>query len=152
MPAAIELRRGQWQLAALARGAQLPGSLHVKPLALAPGARERAIDIDVDAKISALGADLVGRDHVVHQRLDEGGLIEIEKDVSGHRRCGGRLLGLRIFRRHNRCGPACCRGAADNGGLEKIAPVELLFFFFHGRPLPPETNPRSYFCEPACGF
>src|SRR5450631_3149130 len=89
----VELRRRQWQLVALARRSLLPGSLHIEAVALAPAARERAIDVDVDAKIGALRADLVGRDHVIHQRLDKGRLIEIEKGVSGGLRSGGLCCG-----------------------------------------------------------
>src|SRR5690349_18193734 len=45
---AIELRRRQRQLVALARLAFLPWALHVEAVAIAPGARECAIDVDVD--------------------------------------------------------------------------------------------------------
>ena len=58
-------------------------ALHVEAVALAPAAGERAIDVDVDAEIGALRADLVGRDHVIDQRLDEGGLVEIEEGIAG---------------------------------------------------------------------
>src|ERR1700692_1573470 len=92
----IELRRRQRQLVTLARAALFPRSLHVQPLALAPGAGERAVDVNVDAEIGALRADLVRRDHVIHQRLDEGGLVEIEKGVAGGLRCGDRRLWGRL--------------------------------------------------------
>ncbi len=129
-PGAIELRRGQRQLIALARGAEFPRALHVQPIALAPGAGERVIDIDVDAEIRALRADLIGGNHVIHQRLDKGRLVEIEKGVSGRcRRCGRySLLGLRDVRRDDRGRTTCRRRAADNGGLEKVAPVESRAF------------------------
>src|SRR5262249_3090200 len=78
---AVELRRRQRQLVALARHAELPRPLQVEAVALAPGAGERAVDIDVDADVGALGAELVRRHHVVDQRLDEGGLVEIEERV-----------------------------------------------------------------------
>src|SRR6266545_3805822 len=42
---AIELRRGQRQLVALAWRALLPRALHIKAAAIAPGARERAVDV-----------------------------------------------------------------------------------------------------------
>ena len=71
-----------WEVKALARSAELPGPLHIKALALAPGTGQRPIDVNVDGQISALRADLIGGDHVIHQRLDEGGLIHIEKGVS----------------------------------------------------------------------
>src|SRR5260370_26369509 len=110
-PGATELRRRQRQLIALARRALLPGPLHIEAIALAPTARERAIDIDVDAEIGALWADLVGRDHVIDQRLDEGGLIEIEEGISGGFRsggggCCGRGLGLADLWAGNRGGTA----------------------------------------------
>src|ERR1700704_790059 len=92
---AIKLRRRQRQLVPLARRALLPGALHIEPIALAPTAPERALDIDVDAEIGALWANLVGRDHVIDQRLDEGGLIEIEEGIAGSVWSrGGRCLGL----------------------------------------------------------
>ena len=139
---AVELRGCQRQLVALARRALLPGSVHIKAVASAPSARERAIDVDVDAEIGALGADLVGRDHVIHQRFDEGGLVEIEEFISGGLRGGGRwrrLLGLRGFGRRNGGGSPCRSGAADNGAFEEVTPVE--FALFHDASLPPEYYP-----------
>ena len=43
----VKLRRRQRQLVALARRALLPGSLHIEPVALAPAAGERAIDVEL---------------------------------------------------------------------------------------------------------
>src|ERR1700733_13189246 len=43
---AIKLGRCQRQLIALARRALFPGALHIKPVALAPAAGERAVDVD----------------------------------------------------------------------------------------------------------
>src|SRR5262249_6693048 len=86
---AIELRGRQRQLITLARHATLPWALHVEAIAIAPGARERAVDIDVDADVGALRAQFVGRHHVIDQRLDEGGFLEIEERVGGGRGCGG---------------------------------------------------------------
>src|SRR6202790_5741841 len=86
---AIKLRRRQRQLVALARSALPPRTLHVEALTLAPGAGEGAIDVNIDAEVGALRADLIGGHHVIHQGLDEGGLIEIEKGVSGGFRSGG---------------------------------------------------------------
>src|ERR1700682_1604707 len=80
---AIKLRRRQRQLVALARSALPPRTLHVEALTLAPGAGKGAIDVDIDAEIGPLRADLIGGHHVIHQALDEGSLIEIEKGVSG---------------------------------------------------------------------
>src|SRR4030081_3171752 len=104
---AIKLRRRQRQLVALARGALPPWTLHVEALTLAPGAGKGAIDVDVDAEIGALRADLIGWHHVIHQALDEGGLIEIEEGVSGglgrNGSCRRRSwLSLCDFRRYNR--------------------------------------------------
>src|SRR5262250_272023 len=48
---AIELRGRERQLVALARHAHLPRPLHIEPLTLAPGARERAVNVDVDADL-----------------------------------------------------------------------------------------------------
>src|SRR6185369_4170240 len=45
---AIELRGRQRQLIALARLALLPRALHIEAVAVAPGASERAVDVDVD--------------------------------------------------------------------------------------------------------
>ena len=135
---AIELRRRQRQLVALARGAELPGSLHIKTVALAPAARQSAVDIDVDAEIGAFRADFVGGDHVIDQRLDKGRFVEIEKGVAG--RLGGR-------RRLGGCWACAVSGVAiassrwppprrsTTARFQKIAPVESLLF--HGRfPLP----------------
>src|SRR5450631_2383879 len=128
---AIKLRRRQRQLIALARSALPPRTLHIEALTLAPGAGKGAIDVDVDAEIGALRADLIGGHHVIHQAFDKGGLIEIEEGVSGRLRrnggCRGRSwLSLRDFRRYNRGASACRGGAAGDRALEKVAPVELL--------------------------
>ena len=97
---AIELRGRERQLVALARRAELPRALHVEAVALAPGAGERAVDVDVDAEIGALGAELVGRDHVIDQRLDERRLVEIEELIpaASGRPARSRLLRLRGLR------------------------------------------------------
>jgi len=67
---------------------------------------------------------------VIDQRLDEGGLIEIEEGITGSVRtsaggCCGRCLGLRDFRAGNG-GCTCGSGAADDSAFEKAAPVEFL--------------------------
>src|SRR6266478_7526770 len=143
---AIKLRRRQRQLVALARSALPPRTLHVEALTLAPGAGKGAIDVDIDAEIGALRADLIGGHHVIHQALDKGSLIEIEEGVSGglwrNGGCRGRSwLGPCGFRRYNRSTSACRGGAADHGGLEKVAPVELLLG--HDPSLPPGFKIRK---------
>src|SRR5260370_23611234 len=86
----IKLRRRQRQLVALARSALPPRTLHVEAFTLAPGAGKGAIDVDVDAEIGALRADLIGGHHVIHATLEKSSLIEIEGGVSrGLRRNGG---------------------------------------------------------------
>ncbi len=125
---AIELRRRERELIALARRAQLPRPLHIEALALAPGARERAVDVDVDADLGALGRQVVGGHHVIDQRLDEGRFVEIEEFIALRRRCCGRRCGRRL--RFDTRGGDCGRGgrcrAADHGGLQEIAPAEAL--------------------------
>src|SRR5579872_3015834 len=79
---AVELGRRQWQLVALCRSAEFPRSLHIKTVALAPAARQSAVDVNIDAEICALRTDFVGRDHVIDQSLDESRLIKIEKRVA----------------------------------------------------------------------
>src|SRR5262249_3752288 len=71
---AVKLRGSERQLVALTRSAALPRPLQVEAVALAPAAGERAVDIDVDADVGALGGELIGGHHVVDQRLDEGRL------------------------------------------------------------------------------
>src|SRR3954469_25312602 len=119
---AIELRRRQRQLVALAREAELPWPLHVKTLALTPAAGERAVDKDVDADIGALRSEIVGGHHVVDQRLDERRFLQIQERVAwtGCIRSGGRrstLLRLGIRRQTDGGGG----GAPDHGALEKVA-------------------------------
>src|SRR5262245_16829910 len=123
---AIELCWRQRQLIALARLALLPGALHVEAVALAPGAREGTVDIDVDADVGALRAELVSRHHVVDQRLDEGDFLEIEELVGGGWRCGGGwLLRLRLLWHDGwRCSGG--GGAAHYGAFQKVAPAESL--------------------------
>src|SRR5947209_12798306 len=95
---AIELRGRQRQLVALAWRALLPWTLHVEPVALAPSAAKRAVDEDRNAEIRAARRQIVGRDHMVHQRLDERRLVNVEKRVAlrgGHRGiCGDRFGAL----------------------------------------------------------
>ena len=145
---AIELRRRERQLVALARHALLPRPLHVEAVAVAPGAGERAVDVDVDADVGALGGELVGGHHVVDQRLDERRLLEIEERVA---RTGGWCRG--------RCGrgAGCCAcapsgrrdggggGAADDGAFEKVTPRKILIrlLVLHVR------LPMSLVCERA---
>jgi len=127
---AIQLRRRQRQLIALRRRTLFPWALHVEAVALAPGAGERAIDVNIDAQIGALRADLVGRHHVIHQCLNEGCFIVIEKCISGGFRgggsCGSRdLLRLRAFNRSH-CGRAAGRrGAANDGTFQKITTIKF---------------------------
>src|SRR5262249_41047314 len=101
---AIELRWREWQLIALARQAYLPPPLHIEPLALAPGPRERAVDVDVDADFGAFRRELVGWHHVINQRLDESRLVEVQELVAVGRRLGGGLLRLRARSRNGGCG------------------------------------------------
>src|SRR5262249_25621070 len=109
---AIELRRRKRQLIALARQAYLPRPLHIEPLALAPGAAERAVDVDVDADLGAFRRELVGWHHVIDQRLDESRLVEVQELVALGRRLGGGLLRLRARSRNGggggRCGCTPC--------------------------------------------
>src|SRR3979411_2342783 len=126
---AIKLRRRQRQLVALARSALPPRTLHVEAFTLAPGAGKGAIDVDIDAEIGALRADLIGGHHVIHQALDEGSLIEIEEGVSGglwrNGGCRGRSwLGLCGFWGYNRCTSACRGGARNPPGLWQSDPRE----------------------------
>ncbi len=86
-PGAIELRRRQRQLIALAGHAKLPWPLHIEAIAFAPGACQRAIDVDIDADVGALGRVFIGRDHVVDQRLDECGLFIMQELIAP---CGRR--------------------------------------------------------------
>src|SRR5262249_681203 len=76
--------------------------------------------VDVDADVGALGAEVVGRHHVIDQCLDKGRLLKIEEGVASGGRswrgCG--LLRLRgVWRR----GPSGCRGATDHGALKEGA-------------------------------
>src|SRR5262245_49974233 len=52
---AVQLCRRERKLIALARHAQLPWALHVEALPFTPAAGKRAIDVDVDSDIGALG-------------------------------------------------------------------------------------------------
>src|SRR5262249_35663236 len=101
---AIELRGRERQLVALARHTHLPRPLHIEPLALAPGARERAVDVDVDADLGAVGRELVGWHHVIDQRLDESRLVEVQELVALGRRLGGGFLRLRARSWNGGCG------------------------------------------------
>src|SRR5262249_60095280 len=103
---AIELRRRKRQLIALARQAYLPRPLHIEPLALAPGAAERAVYVDVDADLGAFGRELVGWHHVIDQRLDESRLVEVQELVALGRRLSGGLLRLRARGRNGGVGGA----------------------------------------------
>src|SRR6516164_5622107 len=122
---AIELRGRERQLVTLARHAHLPRSLHVEPLALAPGARERAVNVDVDADLGAFGRELVGRHHVIDQRLDESRLVKVQELVALGRRLGGGLLRLRARSRNGGCGGRCGRTARDRR-FQEITPTEAL--------------------------
>ena len=82
-PGAVKLRGRERQLIPLARRALLPRALHVEPIAFAPRAGQCAIDIDVDADVGAFRREIVRRHHVVDQRFDERGLIEIEECIAG---------------------------------------------------------------------
>ena len=110
-----------------------PRALHIQPVALAPAACQRAVDKNIDAKISALGRILIGGDHVIDHRFNKRSFFEIEIRVALAGRCGCRLLlRLRHLRRqaHRRC-----RGyrAACNSTFEKLAPIDSVVF--HGIPL-----------------
>src|SRR4051812_20693579 len=126
---AIKLRRRERQLIALARNAELPWALHVEPLALAPGARQRAIDEDIDPDLAALRSEVVGRDHMIDQRLDECRFLQVEEGIArsrfgrGRWRCG---LCLRHIRRRG------SRDAARDRTLQKIAAAKI----FGHAPLP----------------
>src|SRR5262249_45182759 len=122
---AIKLRRGERQLIALAWRPQFPRALHVETLALAPGARERTIDIDVDADIGPLRAELVRRYHMIDERLDEGRFGEIEKRIALGGGCRARLFSLRALgQMRRRCG-CHCRAAGDCT-FDEIATVKIL--------------------------
>src|SRR5262249_31324147 len=82
------------QLIALARQAYLPRPLHIEPLALAPSARECAVDVEVDADLGAFGREVVGWHHVIDQRLDESRLVEVQELVALGRRFDGGLWRL----------------------------------------------------------
>src|SRR5262249_8015731 len=122
---AIELRRRERQLIALARQAYLPRPLHIEPLALAPGARERAVNVDVDADLAAFGRELVGRHHVIDQRLDESRLVKVQELRALGRRLGSGLLRLRARSRNGGCGGRCGRTARDRR-FQEITPAEAL--------------------------
>src|ERR1700730_6889700 len=139
---AIKPRRRQRQLVALARSALPPRTLHIEALTLAPGAGKGAIDVDIDAEIGALRAHLIGGHHVIDRVREKGTLTEMEKGVAGglwrNGGCRGRSwLSLCGFRRYDRSTSTRRGGTADNGGLEKVAPVELLLS--HDR-LPASAN------------
>src|SRR6516225_2357471 len=121
---AIELRGRERQLVTLARHAYLPRPLHIEPLALAPGARERAVNVDVDADLGAFGRELVGWHHVIDQRLDESRLVKVQELVALGRRLGG-LLRLRARSRNGGCGGRCGRTARDRR-FQEITPTEAL--------------------------
>src|SRR5262249_24337033 len=139
-PLAVELRRRERQLVALLWRGLLPRALHVEPVALSPGGGARAVDIDVDAEIGALGRELVGRHHVVDQRLDEGGLLEVEERVALGGRCGSRLLRLRALRQRDGGGRGGGGRAADHGALQEVAPRQALVTH--------AILPASGFCVP----
>src|SRR6516165_7091431 len=122
---AIELRGRERQLVALARHAHLPRPLHIEPLALAPGACERAVDVDVDADLGAFGCELVRWHHVIDQRLDESSLVEVQELVALGRRWGGGLLRLRARSRNGGCGGRRGRTARDRR-FQEITPAEAL--------------------------
>ncbi len=124
---AIELRRRERQLVALARHAGLPWSLHVEAIALAPGARKRAVDIDVDAEVGALRRELIGGHHVIDQRLDERRLLQIQEGITGGRGSRGGLLRLRGRGQIQAAGRSR-GGAAHHGTFDKIASAEPLIF------------------------
>src|SRR5262249_12140116 len=97
------------------------------------GAGGGAVDTGVGGDAGALGAVLVRRPHVADQRLDEGGLVEMEERVArapgGLRRRGrGRLLRRCRFRQCDGGGGG--RGTADDGALQEIAPAKALIL--HG--------------------
>src|SRR6516225_4683336 len=122
---AIELRGRERQLVALARHAHLPRTLHIEPLALAPGACKRAVDVDVDAYLGTFGCELVGWHHVIDQRLDESRLVEVQELVALGRRLGGGLLCLRARSRNGGCGGRCGRTARDRR-FQEMPPAEAL--------------------------
>src|SRR5262249_55056064 len=123
-PGTIELRRRERQLIALARQAYLPRPLHIEPLALAPGARERAVDVDVDADLGAFGRELVGWHHLIDQRLCESRLVEVKDLVALGGGLGGGLLRLRARSRNGGCGG---RGrTARDRRFQEITPAEAL--------------------------
>ncbi len=78
--------------------------------------------IDVDADVGALGRELVGRHHVVDQRLDEGRLLEIEEGVAGG---DGRLRGGR---------PCCACAASGSVAVAAAAPPTTAPFRKSRRP------------------
>ena len=122
---AIKLRRRERQLVALARHSHFPRPLHIEPFALAPGAGERAVDVNIDADIGAFGRELVGGHHVIDQRLDESRFVEVQELVALGRRFRGGLLRLRAGRRNGGCGGRCGRTARDRL-FQEITPAEAL--------------------------
>src|SRR4029077_17706240 len=114
--------------------------------ALAPGPSECAIDVNVDAEIGPLRANLVGRDHVIHQRLNECCLVKIEEFISRRLWSGGGRRGRWLLCLSSRCRSHCGRtagrcGAAYDGAFQKIATIELLFL--HGLPLPAREDAHT---------
>jgi len=96
---------------------------------------------------------------VIHQGLDEGGLIDIEKGVAGRLRssgwcCGcqglGRNgLGLRDFGSRDGGGPTRRGGAAGDGAFEKVARSNSCFFMIASLPPWMRTGGRCFGCEHA---
>src|SRR5262249_58819129 len=118
----------------------LPRPLHIEPLALAPGARERAVDVNVDADLGAFGSELVGWHHVINQRLDESRLVKVQELVALGRGLGGGLLRLCARSRNGGCGGR--RGPPPPGppfSGKAPAPTPLPPIFL---PPPPSTPSR----------
>jgi len=63
--------------------------LLVHAIAFAPGASERAVDVDIEAQVGALGRVLVRRHHVIDQRFDECCFLRVQVDVAWEHGIGG---------------------------------------------------------------
>jgi hypothetical protein len=90
----------------------------------APGARERAVNVDIDADLGAFWRELVGWQNVIDQRLDESRLVKVQELVALGR-LGSGLLRLRARSRNGGCGGRCGRTARDRR-FQEITPAEAL--------------------------
>src|SRR5258706_809770 len=140
---AVERRGRDRQLVALVRRSRLPRALLVQALALAPGARESAVDVDGEPYVGALRRVLVGGHHVIDQRLHERRFVGVEVGIGRRARRWGRrgarrrrrLPQLRLCRARER---RRCRGGARHRAFQERAAA--LGFFLHGLSSPRVTD------------